>query len=203
MITFMFDILCVTNRRLCGDFLAQIETIAMAKPSGIILREKDLNEADYGSLSKQVIKICKQYEVPCILHSFADIAVTLNSDKIHLPLPVLRTIPEVQKSRFKRIGSSCHSVEEAVEAQKLGCTYITAGHIFATDCKKDIAPRGIDFLNEVCRTVSIPVYAIGGIDSSKVKEVKNAGAAGVCIMSGLMKCENVQAYIQELKKETQ
>jgi thiamine-phosphate pyrophosphorylase len=175
----------------------------MAKPSGIILREKDLNEADYESLSKQVIEIGRKYDVPCILHSFADIAVKLNSDKIHLPLPVLRTIPEVLKSRFKIIGSSCHSVEEAVEAQKLGCTYIMAGHIFATDCKKGLAPRGIDFLKQVCSTVSIPVYAIGGIDGSKIKEVKNAGAAGVCIMSGLMKCENVQAYIQEVEKEVQ
>jgi thiamine-phosphate pyrophosphorylase len=203
MIIFMFDILCVTNRNLCRDFPAQIEAIAMAQPSGIILREKDLDEADYESLSKQVIKICKQYDVPCILHSFVNTAIKLNSDKIHLPLPVLRTIPEVQKSRFKIIGSSCHSVEEAAEAQKLGCTYITAGHIFATDCKKDLAPRGIDFLKEVCDTVSIPVYAIGGIDGSKIKEVKNAGAAGVCIMSGFMKCENVQAYMQEVEKEIQ
>lgn len=39
-------------------------------------------------------------------------------------------------SKFKTIGTSVHSVEEAIEAQKLGATYISAGHIFATDCKK-------------------------------------------------------------------
>ena len=37
-------------------------------------------------------------------------------------------------------------VEEAIEAQKLGATYISAGHIFATDCKKDLPPRGLEFL---------------------------------------------------------
>lgn len=49
-------------------------------------------------------------------------------------------------SKFKTIGTSAHSVEEAIEAQKLGATYISAGHIFATDCKKDLPPRGLEFL---------------------------------------------------------
>jgi thiamine-phosphate pyrophosphorylase len=195
----MFDIFCVTNRKLCDEFLAKIEKIATAKPSGIILREKDLSEVEYKSLAKQVIEICNKYEVTCILHSFADVAIKLNSDKIHLPLPILRNMTDFQKSKFKTIGASCHSVDEAIEAQRLGCTYITAGHIFATDCKKGLAPRGIDFLKEICSNVSIPVYAIGGIDSSNVNSVKNAGADGACIMSGLMSCEDVQGYIQEVK----
>jgi thiamine-phosphate pyrophosphorylase len=197
----MFDIFCVTNRKLCDEFLAKIEKIATAKPSGIILREKDLSEVEYKILAKQVIEICNKYEVTCILHSFADVAIKLNSDKIHLPLPILRNMTDFQKSEFKTIGASCHSVDEAIEAQRLGCTYITAGHIFATDCKKGLAPRGIDFLKEICSNVSIPVYAIGGIDSSNVNSVKNAGADGACIMSGLMSCEDVQGYIQEVKNE--
>lgn len=199
MITSMFDIVCVTNRGLCSDFLAKIENIAMAKPSGIILREKDLSEDEYERLAKQVIEICNKYDVTCILHSFTDVAIKLKSDAIHLPLPILRNMTDCQKSKFKIIGASCHSVEEATEAQNLGCTYITAGHIFATDCKKGLAPRGIDFLKEICNNVSIPVYAIGGIDSSNVNSVKNAGATGACIMSGLMKCEDAQGYIQEVK----
>jgi thiamine-phosphate pyrophosphorylase len=84
------------------------------------------------------------------------------------------------------IGASCHSVEEALEAENLHCSYITAGHIFSTDCKKGVAPRGLNFLSDVCNNVSIPVYAIGGINQSNMKAVQNAGANGVCIMSGFM-----------------
>lgn len=89
----------------------------------------------------------------------------------------------------KKIGCSIHSVEEAVEAQKLGASYITAGHIYATDCKKGLAPRGLEFLKEVCESVTIPVYAIGGIDveGTRRDEVKMCGAAGSCIMSGMMR----------------
>ncbi|WP_455958797.1 thiamine phosphate synthase, partial [Anaerotignum lactatifermentans] len=77
---------------------------------------------------------------------------------------------------------------EAEEAEKLGATYITAGHIYATDCKKGLPPRGLTFLEEVCRRVSIPVYAIGGIkiNEKQLREVIDCGAKGGCIMSGMM-----------------
>ena len=65
---------------------------------------------------------------------------------------------------FKVIGTSVHSVEDAIKAEQLGATYMTAGHIFATDCKKGLPPRGLDFLKNVCDAVEIPVYAIGGIN---------------------------------------
>ncbi len=98
-------------------------------------------------------------------------------------------------SQFRIIGASCHSVGDALEAQALGCTYITAGHIFATDCKKGVPPRGLAFLREVCDSVSIPVYAIGGINGENYPQVLQAGAAGACIMSGLMCCENTEEYV--------
>ena len=90
---------------------------------------------------------------------------------------------------FSVAGTSVHSVEEAVEAEKLGASYISAGHIFSTDCKKGMPPRGLDFLKDVCRSVSIPVYAIGGIriDKAQLQELLDCGAAGGCVMSGMMK----------------
>ena len=86
-------------------------------------------------------------------------------------------------------GCSIHSVEEAVEARNMGASYITAGHVYVTDCKKGLAPRGLDFLKNVCDSVDIPVYAIGGINiyDGRREEVKKYGAAGSCIMSGMMK----------------
>ena len=167
--------------------MEQLERIAAARPAGIILREKDLPEEEYSTLAKQVLELCKAYEVPCMLHSFIDVAMELGADAIHLPLPILRKMTEEQKKHFKILGASCHSVEEAKEAEQLGCTYIIAGHIFATDCKKGLPGRGLDFLKSVCGQVVIPVYAIGGIDSNNIEMVRNAGANGACMMSGLMR----------------
>ena len=87
---------------------------------------------------------------------------------------------------FLAVGCSVHSVEEAKEAQKLGATYLTAGHIYTTDCKKGLPPRGLDFLREICNAVTIPVYAIGGIHAGtrQIQEVMDCGASGACIMYG-------------------
>lgn len=201
MIISMSDILCVTNRKLCrDDFLSRIEEIVECSPSAIILREKDLSEFEYEELAVQVMNICRKYNIPCILHSFVKTAIKLGADKIHLPLSILRNMTDDEKRYFKEIGASCHSVDDAIEAEKLGCTYISAGHIFATDCKKDLPPRGLEFLEEICSSVSVPVYAIGGIDSDNIESVLKAGAKGVCIMSGLMCCNNAEGYIQQLRK---
>ena len=196
MIIFMSDIICVTNRNLCKeDFLKRIEKIAVAHPAGIILREKDLTKEEYRNLAKQVLQICEKHQVSCILHSFTDEAIELSAEAVHLPLSILREMTEEQRSRFKVLGASCHSLEEALEAERLGCTYIIAGHIFATDCKKGLPGRGLDFLKSICENVSIPVYASGGINGENIADVRNAGAKGACVMSGFMQCEDVETYL--------
>lgn len=196
----MSDILCVTNRKLCGkDFLLRIEKIAVAGPAGIILREKDLSETDYAKLAEKVIKICNRYNTPCILHTYIHTAKMLECRLLHLPLHILRTLSDEEKAGFTALGASCHSAEEAVEAEKRGCTYITAGHVFDTDCKRGVPGRGTEFLKMVCESVAIPVYAIGGIDCNNIAEVRKCGAAGACIMSGAMMCDDAQKYLSKFE----
>jgi len=115
----MSDIFCVTNRKLCQeDFLARIERIAACYPAGIILREKDMKPDSYKELAAAVMKVCEQYTIKCILHSFPDVAFSLHADAIHLPLHLLRELSPEQKSCFRVLGASCHSVEDALEAQR-------------------------------------------------------------------------------------
>ncbi len=201
MIIFMSDLICVTNRALCGeDFLKKIERIAEAHPKAIILREKDLTEKEYFELAEKVMKICERCGTVCILHSFFGAAESLGCRSIHLPLHILREMKSEEKGCFEAIGASCHSVEDAKEAEKLGCTYITAGHVFDTACKKGLPARGLDFLELICNALKIPVYAIGGIGKENYKSVKKAGAAGACIMSGFMVCENVTEYMKGIEE---
>ena len=196
----MSDILCITNRKLCReDFLTRIERIAACHPAGIILREKDMKPEEYKELAAAVMEICEHYGVKCILHSFPDVAISLHADAIHLPLHLLRELSQEQKTHFEVLGASCHSVEDALEAQALGCTYITAGHVFETDCKKGLPGRGLDFLRNVCAAVEIPVYGIGGIDSDNIALVRNAGASGACLMSSLMATEDVTGLLKAME----
>ena len=197
----MCEVLCVTNRLLCKeDFSERIEKLAKAQPKGIILREKDLTAREYKSLAKAALEICGRYGTPCILHSFADIAAELGAAALHLPLPVLRELPSDKRSGFTTLGASCHSAEEAREAQSLGCTYITAGHVFDTDCKKGLPGSGLEFLKQVCESVTVPVYAIGGISAENAARALSAGAKGVCVMSGAMTCGDPQEYLAKFRE---
>ena len=202
MIICMCDIICITNRLLCNEnFESRIEKISQAGPKAIILREKDLSACEYRILAEKVMKICREYGVHCILHYFWYIASELGCMSVHLPLSQLRTLSTSQREMFTSLGCSCHCTEDASEAGNMGCSYIIAGHIFKTDCKKDIMPRGADFLKNVCCEVSIPVYAIGGINEDNISQLSDTGARGVCLMSSLMTCPNPYEYIRALKNQ--
>lgn len=110
-------------------------------------------EAEYLSLARDVIALCKKYDVQCMLHSFINVAIELEHPYIHLPLPILEAYvkkdlsdnisTDMSKSTdnyqqfFKVIGTSVHSVEDAIKAEQLGATYMTAGHILQPTAKKD------------------------------------------------------------------
>lgn len=196
----MSDIICVTNRALCReDFLQRIEKLAEAKPRAIILREKDMSREEYRETAERVLEICKINNTVCILHSFADIARELNCKALHMPLSQLMSMSAEERENFSILGASCHSVEDGLMAEKLGCTYITAGHVFDTDCKRGTPGRGVNFLKDLCDQVSIPVYAIGGINSENYRSVRRSGAKGACIMSLAMTCDNVEKCLGEFK----
>ena len=199
------NIVCVTNRKLVNGymeelnknktedfsfgspFMAKIREVVKKKPAFIILREKDLSAEKYRELAAGVLEICEKSGISCVLHHFYKEAMELGVRKIHLPLHILEEMSDSEKSCFDVIGVSTHSVEDAKKARKLGASYITAGHIFVTDCKKGLAPRGIGFLREVCENVDTDVYAIGGITEKNMAECIKAGAKGVCMMSGFMR----------------
>lgn len=182
-----YKVICVTNRHLVnGNLCTHLAKIfkSLNKPDILILREKDMQIDEYTDLAKNVSKLCKDNDVICILHSFKDVAKDTKADGIHFSFSAFSTMPESEKKKFNIIGVSVHSKKEAKEAQKLGASYIIAGHIFETECKKGVCPRGLSFLKEICNEVDIPVYAIGGINEMNAALCIEAGAAGVCMMSG-------------------
>ena len=182
----------ITNRALVkGDFLEQLERVLRLRPHGLILREKDLSDAAYTALAKEVLALCRKEEVLCFLHSRIPSAKELNCRNLHLSVPALDAMmPEERRQlreEFDRISVSCHSMEDMRFAVECGASQIVLGTIFETDCKKGLKGSGTGFVREICRACPVPVYAIGGITPERLPEVMEAGAAGGCMMSGFMK----------------
>ena len=93
----------------------------------------------------------------------------------------------VVSGSVKEMSTSIHSLEQLKEAEAFLMDFVIAGHIFATDCKKDLPPRGLSFLENICDNSEVPVYAIGGMTKEREPEVMRKGASGICIMSGCMR----------------
>ena len=195
----------ISNRRLCANsnLKKQVEKIFSDYEKKMILknfeitvltlREKDLDKNEYLNLVKKIYPICEKYRIDLILHQNYD----LNLDKkykiegIHLSYDNFKSlnknIREELIKKYKRIGVSIHSLEEAREVESLGANYVIAGHIFETDCKKGLEPRGLKFVENLSSVLTIPIFAIGGIDEKNSQSVIDSGAFGLCMMSSLMK----------------
>lgn len=177
------------------DFLAGLAAGERAclgknkKPDILIVREKQLTEAEYAAFFTSFWE--KSRNMGCsrtviIPHTYLAAAKQTESDRIHLPFRLFQEYQERGALRGLQVGVSIHAVEEARMAQELGAAYVTAGHIFTTDCKKGVRARGMNFLEQVCAAVDIPVYAIGGIHEQQMPLISKSQAAGACMMSEYM-----------------
>ncbi|MGG4267196.1 thiazole tautomerase TenI [Peribacillus simplex] len=105
-----------------------------------------------------------------------------------------------------RIGCSIHSMDEAKAAFRNGADYAIYGHVFETDSKRGLPPKGVGELRAITRNVNIPIIAIGGITPFNCHVVRDAGAQGIAVMSGVLEAENpvraVKEYSKSLGKET-
>lgn len=195
----------ISNRKLCENenLEKQIEKIFSAYEKKIILknfeivaltlREKDLDKNEYLKLIEKIYPICKRYGINLILHQNYDLNLDdkYNIEGIHLSYSIFKSLNENIKTelikKYKRIGVSIHSLEEAKDVESLGASYVIAGHIFETDCKKGLEPRGLKFIEDLSSALTIPIFAIGGINEKNSLSVIDSGAFSVCMMSNLMK----------------
>ena len=182
-------IIGVTNRKLCDDFYQRIREIAKEnKIDYLVLREKDLIEEELEIMAARIKGILKDSKIKLIINSNVKIADNINAYGVQLSYKDY--IEGKSKGYDKVVGVSVHSLDEAINAEKLGASYILYGHVFETDCKKDLKPRGLDELKNICEKLNINVFAIGGINKENYLEVLKVGTAGVAIMSSLMQKSN-------------
>lgn len=179
--------LCITNRKLCREeLLSRLPKLAACNEiEKIILREKDLTLQEYERLAKECLKICREYNKPLVVNKFLEAADHLNIPQVQVSSEIMLRYPEKVR-KFHTVGVSVHSLTEAAAMQYLGADYLIAGHVYPTDCKKEMPARGLAYLRKICEAVEIPVYGIGGITRKNIKEIMAAGAEGGCMMSGFM-----------------
>jgi thiamine-phosphate pyrophosphorylase len=139
-----------------------------------------LNEA------REIRKLCNQYGAVFIVDDRVDIAILSDADGVHVGLEDA-PVDEV-KRRFSGIiiGASASTVDEAKAGEAAGADYLGAGSIFPSPTKPDYKILGLNGLKNVVQSVSIPVYAIGGVTLQSIPAIKATGAWGAAVISGIL-----------------
>lgn len=203
--------------------IAKVGEIASAGVDWIQLREKDLSAKALAHLVREVSRGTLSVPgdgraaVRIIVNDRIDVALSESSDGVHLgerSLPVdqarrlvgsrLKVALTTQAApRNFLLGVSCHSLESARSAAGQGADYIFFGPIFATPSKAATgAPQGVANLAEVCRSVAIPVLAIGGITLENAATCIASGAAGIAAIRLFQDAADPAAIVKELRQRT-
>ncbi|MGB8222407.1 MAG: thiamine phosphate synthase [Polyangiales bacterium] len=150
------------------------------------LRAKRLDDLAFLKIAERLRAACAHAEVPFIVNDRADIAGLVRADGLHLGQDDLSIADARRVVGDMPIGISTHNREQAVRADREGADLIAFGPIFPTKTKAHTAPVvGLATLEEICRTVSRPVIAIGGITPENADGAFQAGARYVAVISAL------------------
>ncbi len=90
------------------------------------------------------------------------------------------------------LGASVHDAGDAVAAEREGADWVVAGHVFETSSHRGEAPRGMELVGEITRRTSLPCIAIGGVRAEHVGILRDAGAYGVAVISGIWSAQSAE-----------
>lgn len=166
-----------------------------AKVSIVQYRNKQGTSHELYQEALELRELCR--DTLFIVNDRADIALAVKADGVHLgqediPFSAARELLGTKKI----IGLTVHSLEEALEAERLGADYLGVSPIYSTATKPDAGPpSGLNLIREIKKQVNLPLVAIGGIGLSNASEVINAGADGLCAISAVITKEDVCSEI--------
>ena len=155
----------------------------------IQLREKLLGADEFYAEAKRAIGTGLRYGAKILINDRVDIALAAGAHGVHLgqtDLPAEEARRILGKNSI--IGLSTHNLEQGAEATRLPIDYLAVGPMFPTDTKSDTAaPLGLAGLNEIRVVVEgLPLVAIGGINANRAREILQAGAVSVAMVSSLI-----------------
>jgi 8-oxo-dGTP diphosphatase len=174
------DVMTISNVAELGE-AAFLEALTKNKPHWLILREPQLDTAQYGLLAKKVLDICKHQQTRLMLHDAAELALALGADGVHLPA---RSLLKLEKRpALDWVGASTHNAAELSAASALSLDYALLGHVNDTPSHPDAAALGWNGFEALLKEGwPLPIYALGGMKHSDLATAMQHGAHGVALM---------------------
>jgi len=166
----------------------QIERLAAGGASLIQLREKHASPREFYQVALEAMIVAKRLGVQLVINDRVDIAIAVKADGVHLgqdDLPPGKARMLLGEDRI--IGSSTHTLDQALEADSAPVDYIAIGPAFPTSTKENPdAIVGTANIREIKSRISKPLVAIGGITLESARSVIDAGADSIAVISDLL-----------------
>lgn len=195
-------LIVITDRQLAGA-RGIVDTVRAALRAGapaIQVRDKDASARDLADLTRSLLPYVRAAHALLFVNDRLDVALATGADGVHLgpddiPLTAARRIAPPPFL----IGCSTDDATRARQLERDGASYIGCGAVFGTT-SKDVGGEhiGVSRLREVVRAVSIPVVAIGGVNTGNVGEVAATEAGGVAVVSAVMAAEDPSSVTRSL-----
>jgi thiamine-phosphate pyrophosphorylase len=200
-----FKLYLITDRRLFTDNRSLFTAVEEALKGGVQavqLREKDLEVRELLQMAYELRELTSGYGARLFINDRVDVAMAVEADGVHLGasgMPAFAARKAAGEGML--IGVSAHSLAEAEKAEKEGADFVTLGPVFETPSKlKYGKPLGTGLLREVSATISIPVFAIGGIKPERVKNTLESGVSGIALISAILGSEDIQSNTEEFMR---
>jgi len=198
--------LCViTDERLSrGRSHLEVAEAAIRGGADVIqLRDKEASGRRLHEVALALRKLTRDAQVPFLVNDRLDVAMAVDADGVHLgqedlPASAARKI----LGPGKILGVSAETVEEALLAEREGADYLGVGPVFeARGSKPDAGkPRGLEQIARIRAESRLPIVAIGGIDAGNARQVLEAGANAVAVISAVVAADDIEGAARRLKR---
>lgn len=195
----------VTDRSWLGEqtLYEQVEEALKGGATFVQLREKELDDDTFLAEAIEIQELCKRYNVPFVINDNVEIARKMNADGVHVGQSDMEAgNVRALLGEDKILGVSAQTVEQAILAEARGADYLGVGAVFHTGSKDDADDVSHETLKAICKAVSIPVVAIGGIGKHNVLELSGSGICGIAVISAIFAAEDIRGATAELKNLT-
>lgn len=197
----LYVIIAPSAKRSARPLTWIVEQAILGGAAVIQLRDKEATDHEMTRLAEELLTITRRYKVPLIINDRIHVARRSGADGVHLG----QEDASLEEGRSLLgaaaiIGRSTHSPEQALEAQEQGFDYLGIGPVFQTPTKPGYQPVGLELVRFAAKNIRIPFVAIGGIDESNVKRVREAGAKTVAVVRAVMGAPDPKRAAQELIK---
>ncbi len=194
----------ITDRKLATpDLCSALEAALKGGVRMVQLREKDLSSTELRTIAGEILKLTRFYGAKLLMNGAPELAAEIGADGVQLGVNSCR-ISTARRILGEQaiIGYSAHSTHEVESAAHQGANFVTFSPVYYTASKAQYGPpQGLQALGNICQKSPIPVYALGGINIDRVKDVLAAGAQGIALISALFGASDIQKSTQKLLRK--